>query len=172
MGESFMKKIILLLFVMLISGCNYRTTNLPEDMPEDFSFSVHWEFDGYYDSKTMELKKGYNYDLECECKTQLEMTNDKLKDIYRIIRNAKVDSFSEEIRTKNDESVPSANFVITIQYGNINHTVKLLNSFLNDDMNEYLSGKEVGIAIKDIIENYIINTDEFKSLPENQLLYD
>jgi hypothetical protein len=168
-----MKIMIFLLIVLFISGCTvYRTTNLPEEMPEDFSFSVHWEFDGYYDSKTMELKKGYNYDLECECKTQLELTDAQLKEIYQIIRNAKVDSFSKEIKTKYDESIPSADLVITIQYGNINHTVKLLNSYLNDDMNEYLGGKEVGMAIKEIIENYIINTDEFKSLPENQLYYD
>jgi hypothetical protein len=171
--SDIMKRMTFLLVLFLLCGCTvYRTTNLPEEMPADFSFSVHWGFSGNYDSKTQELKDGFNYDLDCECKTQLELTVAELEEIYQIIRNAKIDSYNKEIMTERFSHTPSADMVITFHCGDIDHSVTLFGAYLTDNMNEYLGGKEVGMAIKEIVQNYIINTEEFKSLPEDQQVFE
>lgn len=168
-------KIIIRLFILVFLlfafvGC--VSSKLPDEMPEDFSFSIYWGFDGEYDSNTKVLSNGFNYDLNIECKTELELSNEQLQEVYEIIKKAKIDIFDEVIKTKHEIGIPSSDLKITISYGNEKYTVTLLNSYLNDDMDKYINGKQVGKAIKQIVENYIISSDEYKSLPENQLLYD
>ena len=165
------KHVLILVFLLFaLVGC--VNSKLPEQMPEDFSFSIYWGFDGEYDSSTKVLSNGFNYDLNIECKTELELSKEQLKEVYEIIKKAKIDTFDEVIKTKYEIARPSSDLKIIISYGNEKYTVTLLHSNLNDDMDKYLNGKQVGKAIKQIVENYIISSDEFKSLPENQLLYE
>lgn len=63
--------IVLLICVFCLVSCDTNMTSLQHEMPEDFSFTLTFGFDGYYDSKTDILKNGYNYDFDCECKTTL-----------------------------------------------------------------------------------------------------
>ena len=169
-----MKKILCLLvlfsLLVLITGC--ARTNLPEEMPDSFAFSINWGFDGKYDSSTKVLSNGYNYDLDVKCKTELNLSKEQLQEIYEIVRNAKIDTYKEKIVTNKRVQSPTSELKITIYYGGEEHSVILLNSYLNDDMSLYLQGEKVGKAIKKIVEEYITSSDEYKSLPENQLTYE
>jgi putative lipoic acid-binding regulatory protein len=148
-----------------------RFSKLPKEMPEDFAFSIKWSYDGKYDSSTKILSKGYNYDLQCECKTELELSKEQLQEIYEIIKEARIDNYNETIRTKFSSRSPNSDLQITISFREEKYSVTLLNSYLSDNMNFYLSGRAVGKAIKKIVQKYITSSDEYKSLPENQLEY-
>ena len=112
-----MKKILvsmfLLVFGLCLLGCDTNMTSLPEEMPDDFSFTLTFGFDGYYDSKTGILKNGYNNELECECKTILYFTEEELKGIYEIFRCYGIDRFDSELKATDQMARPSYNIVIT-----------------------------------------------------------
>ena len=109
-----MKKLlvcVLLLFALCFAGCDTYMTSLPHKMPEDFSFSLTFDFDGYYDSKSGVLKNGYNYDLDRECETTLIFTEEELQEIYSIFLEGSIDRWEEELTV--NKSIPPS-YVIEI----------------------------------------------------------
>lgn len=167
-----MKKIIPILLILLIlclSGCN--TSSLPKEMPDDFSFSIHFDMDGYYDSKTKELKNGYNYDLNQECKTSLTLSNEELKTIYSELRKINIDAIPEDISISPVAPKPHPMPYIEIRYGDYIHKVRMLN-VPNYNTEEWFNYKDFGNVFNNIVEKYIKNKEEYKNLPDNQILYD
>lgn len=146
-------------------------TALPLTMPEDFSFSIHWGFDGYYDSATHELKNGYNEDLACVCKTELILTNEELTEIYRLLRSVKIDTIPEEINAGGLDIVPS--YINYVKY-EINNASKIVYIYNTQDIEieNWSCYKELGYAFDKIVNEYIESSEEYKSLPENQNRYD
>lgn len=167
--EKVFNLLILSIFLFTLIGCD--SYNLPAEMPEDFSFSIRWGTDGKYDSSTKVLSNGYNSDLDVECKTELELSHKELKQIYKIIRKAKIDTYEETIIPDNNWTSPSTDLSISFSYNDKKYSVTLVDSKLSDDMNLYINGREVGEAIKKIVEKYILSSEEYKSLPENQKIY-
>lgn len=170
-----MKKILviifLLTFVFCLVGCDTYITSLPKEMPDDFSFTLTFGFDGYYDSKTGILKNGYNYDLDCECQTTLIFDETKLKEIYGIFLDGAIDKWEDELNVSDILSAPS--YVIRISFSANSQTKNIVisgASFIS--VYEWTSSVRLGKAYYRIVDEYIKNSDEFKSLPENQLLYD
>ena len=49
-----MKKLLLLILFFTLTSCSLFKNSLPEEIPDDFSFSIMWNTDGIssYDSKT------------------------------------------------------------------------------------------------------------------------
>ena len=168
-----MKKIIipilLLLICLCLSGCN--NSNLSKEMPDDFSFSIHFDMDGYYDSKTKELKNGYNYDLDQECKTNLTLSNEELKEIYNKLRKLKFDTIPEDITVSLYPPKPHPVPYVEIRYGDYIHKVTMLN-VPSYNIKEWTSYKNLGNVFNEIVEKYNKNKEEYKNLPDNQILLD
>lgn len=168
-----MKKIIsFILLTSLILLCGCSRLRLPRKMPTDFYFTVSWGFDGHYDSRTKILSKGYNYDLEQECATELVLSEEDLEEIYKIIRRVRIDKEFKEYNPKFFHSSPSPALGLNVFYENQVYSVIVEGAGLNDSMFFYKEGRRIARAIRKIVQNYIINTEEYKSLPENQLFYD
>lgn len=161
---------LVLVCLLFLLGC--ANSDLPKEMPEDFSFSIGWGYDAKYDSKTKLLSNGYNFDMEKACVTELELGEEDLEEIYHIIRKSRIEKYDEVLHPKFVDRLPSADFRLTITYADIKYSVRIENTYLSDNMMFYKEGKGIARAIRKIINDYIINTEEYKSLPENQLVYD
>lgn len=146
---------------------NSIESDLPKEMPEDLSFIVQWNFDGKYDLKTGIIENGYNYDLDVECKTKLILTENEIKEIYKIIRDARIDKVysKKEIETKNKIVTPAPELRITICYGDYEHKIILNNAISTDNLETYVRCKEEAIAIRKIVNNYIVNKEAYINLP-------
>ena len=168
-----MKKLlvcVLLLFALCFAGCDTYMTSLPPKMPEDFSFSLTFDFDGYYDSKSGVLKNGYNYDLDRECETTLIFTEEELQEIYSIFLEGSIDRWEEEL-TVNKSIPPSYVIEITFTANSQTEKVKIYGAS-HIGLDEWETGVRLGKAYYRIVDEYIKNTEEYKSLPPNQNWYD
>ncbi len=168
-----MKKLlvcVLLLFALCFAGCDTYMTSLPHKMPEDFSFSLTFDFDGYYDSKSGVLKNGYNYDLDSECETTLIFTEEELQEIYSIFLEGSIDRWEEEL-TVNKSIPPSYVIEITFTANSQTEKVKIYGAS-HIGLDEWKTGVRLGKAYYRIVDEYIKNTEEYKSLPPNQNWYD
>ena len=168
-----MKKLlvcVLLLFALCFAGCDTYMTSLPHKMPEDFSFSLTFDFDGYYDSKSGVLKNGYNYDLNRECETTLIFTEEELQEIYSICLEGSIDRWEEEL-TVNKSIPPSYVIEITFTANSQTEKVKIYGAS-HIGLDEWETGVRLGKAYYRIVDEYIKNTEEYKSLPPNQNWYD
>ena len=145
-------------------------TSLPHKMPEDFSFSLTFDFDGYYDSKSGVLKNGYNYDLDRECETTLIFTEEELQEIYSIFLEGSIDRWEEEL-TVNKSIPPSYVIEITFTANSQTKKVKIYGAS-HIGLDEWGTGVRLGKAYYRIVDEYIKNTEEYKSLPPNQNWYD
>lgn len=168
-----MKKLlvcVLLLFALCFAGCDTYMTSLPHKMPEDFSFSLTFDFDGYYDSKSGVLKNGYNYDLDRECETTLIFTEEELQEIYSIFLEGSIDRWEEELMV--NKSIPPS-YVIEITFTANSQTEKVkIYGASHIGLDEWETGVRLGKAYYRIVDEYIKNTEEYKSLPPNQNWYD
>ena len=164
------KLLILLCFLVLFfAGCS---TELPDQIPDSFYFEVSWGFVYSYNSKTCELEAGYNIDLDVECKTQLILSDEELNEIYQLIRDNKLDRRTGEINTKKYDCVPLQIVLLRFYIDNQEYMIKLMNTNIYEDYRNYIAGKKQSKVIRQIIFDYIINKDEYKNLPENQLYFD
>lgn len=146
-------------------------TAQPHEMPADFSFTITFGFDGYYDSKTGILQNGYNYDLACECETTLKFSEEELKEIYEIFLEGSIDRWNEELTVSYNLVKPS--YIIDISFTANSETINIRifgASFIG--LNEWENSVELGKAYYKIVDEYIKASDEFKSLPKNQKFYD
>ena len=169
--KKILVSILLFVFSLCLVGCDTNMTSLPQEMPEDFSFTLTFGFDGYYDSKTGALKNGYNHDLGCECVTTLQFSKDELKEIYGIFLDGTIDRWNEKLTVSDNLVEPS--YTIMISFTANNETIKVNiygASFISLD--EWENNVRLGRAYYRIVDEYIKTSEEFKSLPENQLLYD
>ena len=141
------------------------------DMPEDFAFSLTWSFDGYYDSESGYMENGYNYTLNTKCETTMQLTRGELLDIYRIFYNGELFDIAESFSVSDDLVVPS--YAIEISYRIDGKEASFIiggASYITYKRWEVHS--EFGYAYEIVVENYILNSEEFKSLPENENLYE
>lgn len=163
--------ILLLIFALCLVGCDLHRSSLPKEMPDDFSFTLTFGFDGYYNSKTGLLENGYNYDLNAKCQTILIFDKNELKEIYNIFRECAIDKWETELTVSDQMMDPSYDIVITYtENGKTNNITIFGASFISVD--EWTYGTKLGEAYYQIVDDYIISSEEFKSLPENQNLYD
>lgn len=146
-------------------------TALPKDVPNDFSFEITFGFDGRYNSKTGELRNGYNNIQEIECETTLFLGNEKIKEIYALLKDAKIDTMPDNIIASHWFGVPSYNIYIKYSYGDVEKSIVIYGAdFIRNDQWECC--QELANSYYKIINEYIKNTNEFKSLPENTNIYE
>ncbi len=154
----------------ILYTCNICHATKSAPLPADFSFTVTWGFDGYYDSKTGELKNGYNYTLDTACETTLRLNHDELMNIYRILYNAGFLEITEDFRASDQQTDPSYNIKISYTIGEETVAFTIRNaSFLS--YTEWKVHSAFCHAYNQVIVDFIQSSDEFKALPPNQKMY-
>lgn len=170
-----MKKVLLIIFLLTFSiclfGCESDLFIFPQEMPDDFSFTLTFGFDGFYDSKTGVLKNGYNHDLNCECETILLFSKTELKEIYKLFLDSSIDKYDEQLIVSNTSVNPSYNINISFVADNVTKNIVIYGaSYLMAD--EWENSIKLGETYYKIVDEYIKATAEFKSLPPNQKFYE
>ena len=170
-----MKRIIAFTLTVIIislsfAGCVGK--KLPKEMPEDFSFSITWGTFGIssYDSKTGRLVKTKDATVPDDYVTTYILTDDELKNIYNMIRDMEIEDYGEFGAIDFGASDPYLTLSLTVEADGFYKTVTA------DEVSGYNDGNtprakrylEVIRYIRDIL----INTDEWKALPDYEFYYD
>lgn len=152
-------------------GCN--ANSLPEEMPDDFSFSMTWGTFGYssYDSKTGTLVKTTDATNPDDYVTTYILSEEELKTIYNLIRDLNIESYDDEFDSLAfNGSDPHLTLSLTVHTNSMDKTIKA-NEVASYNSTNTIKGKkylDTVKAIRDILEG----TDEWKALPDYEFYYD
>ena len=168
-----MKRIITLVLLLLtLSGCNLFKNTLPEEMPDDFSFAITWNIGGMctYDSKTGILIKHKYATNVAKYTTSYFLTEDELKEIYKLIYDLNIDSCPDEFPYGTFvDADPSSRLSLSVSTKDYSKTVKA------DSVGAYeaftIKGSQYLEVIKGI-RNILTETDAWKALPDYEYLPD
>ena len=170
-----MKKIfyILTLLISLLCICSCNNTSLPKEIPDDFSFKVIWGTYGIssYDSETGTLIKTSDATNPEDYITTYFLTDDELQKIYKLIYDLDIESYPDSLSDKSFSTAnPYMNLKLEVKTENINKTI---NAFKVSDYNSgyNIKTKKYLNVIKSI-RDILINTEEWKALPDYEFLYD
>ena len=171
-----MKKLISLLLAIILlapcfSGCGER--NLPDERPDDFSFTLTWGTYGIssYDSRTGKLVKTREASNPKDYVTYVRLSEEELDFIYQRIRKLRVDSYPDEYDPDPFvTSIPHATLIITVRTGDYEKTINA------DDVSLayeaiFPKGKRF-INTLDSICHILVSTEEWKALPDYEFYYD
>ena len=162
-----MKRIItLFLFLLTLTSCNLFQKSLPEEMPDDFSFSIMWNTDGIstYDSKTgVLIKDKYATNVSLYTTTYF-LTMDELKQIYSLIYDLNIESCPDEFPYGTFvDADPSSRLSLTVSTKDYNKTVKA------NSVGAYESYTIKGAKYLEVIKgirNILTKTEAWKALPD------
>lgn len=139
-------------------------------LPENFSFTLTYGFDLKYDSKTGHLQNGYNYDLGTKCETTLIFDREELMNIYRILYNGNLTEIREDFDATDQLVIPS--YTINIGYTIGEETVEFrIDGASYVSYSEWLVYPEFCYAYKKVVQDFILDSEEYKSMPPNQNIY-
>ncbi|MBR2024489.1 MAG: hypothetical protein IKA02_01630 [Clostridia bacterium] len=172
-----MKKIIalflLLTVVVFTFGCNNDVVDdtLPEEMPDDFYFTLSWGAFGRssYDSKTGKLvKDSYVYDVD-NFSTTYYLSDYEMKYIYDMIRDLHLEQYPDEF-DDNDfiTSDPYLTYSLSVEGGGFYKTVKANEvgiAYLEDSAGKTKKAKDYLKTIDEIV-NILTRTDEWNELSD------
>lgn len=170
-----MKKFALILaFLMLLTsltGCANKI--LPKECPDDFSFSLTWGAYGTssYDSRTGKLVKTTDATNPEEYVTYLHLSDKTLEYFYGLLRDLDVESFPDEYDPdRHTMCTPSSALTVTVRAGGRTKTVRV------DDMAAsriaYIGKCKKYIETCTAIRDFLMQTEEWKALPEYEFFYD
>ncbi len=149
---------------------------MPEEMPEDFSFSLQWNTHGIssYDSQTGLLVKTRDVVERApeEYQATLVLPEEQLTEIYGLLRDLGLESYPERFdinsRFKCD---PSMTLGVTVRWGEKQHTVTCTDVAFYEDASASLRGQQFLTAHRQIME-ILIATPEWAALPEYEVYYE
>ncbi|MBQ8293725.1 MAG: hypothetical protein IJX78_08000 [Bacilli bacterium] len=140
--------------VIKLKSYDKTTTRLPEEMPEDFVFSIACYTDEKLIFSTSKNKLVYN-----EKETEFVISKEGLSEIYQIVREIEIDKLPYAINAKND---PYEEIIIYVKVNGVAESISIWGEDLIDF--EWKSFRELGKTIEELINNYIKNTEEFKKI--------
>ena len=161
-----MKKLLLLILLLTLASCSLFKNSLPEEIPDDFSFSIMWNTDGIssYDSKTGILIKDKYATNPNEYTTTYFLTEDELKEIYSLILELNIDSCPDEFPYGTFvDADPSSKLSLTVSTKNYSKTVKA------NSVGAYEAFTKTGEDYLEVIKgirNILMETAEWKALPD------
>ncbi len=141
-------------------------------VPEDFSFALTWNCYGVssYDSQTGKLVKTTDATNPDDYVTKYQLTDEDKENIYNLLESLDVNSFPDVYTPNNGMSKPSMTLVLTVR---INGTVKTITaeniafSFVSEDE----KGQQF-LSVCEAISNRLTATEEWKALPDYEVLYE
>ena len=140
-------------------------------MPEDFAFTLTFGFDGYYNSETGHMENGYNYTLDTKCETTMQLTRSELLDIYRIFYNGELFDITENFAVSDIWADPSYLIEISYKVEGIETGFKISGASYGT-YKDWEVHPEFGYAYEKVVEDYILSSEEYNSMPPNENAYD
>ena len=170
-----MKKFALILALLMLLtplvGCGEKL--LPEERPDDFSFSLVWGAYGTssYDSRMGKLVKTTDATNPEDYVTYLQLSDETLDYFYRLLRDLDVEDYPDEYDPDpHTMCSPSSALSITVRAGGRTKTVRV------DDMAAsriaYIGKCKKYIETCTAIRDFLMQTEEWKALPEYEFFYD
>lgn len=179
-----MKRIVALfmlsIMVLFAFGCGNDEYNdskiLPNEIPEDFSFTISWGVFGRssYDSKTGKLVKTTDATNPDEYITTYNLSNYELKCIYNLLCELHMESYPNEMDEKDFiMSDPYCKYSLSVEGGGFSKTITANQVGLSsiEDVGKTKKAKNYLEVIDEIVE-ILTGTDEWKALPDYEFLYD
>lgn len=155
----------------ILYKCFYCDARKTVALPKDFSFTLTWSFDGYYNSETGLLRNGYNEDLGVKCETTLFLDHLELMNIYRILYNGNFLNIEESFFASDYFFEPSYTIKFSYKLDDKEVSFSIWEaSFLT--YTEWKINSEFAYAYFKVIKDFIKSSEEYKSLPPNTNLYD
>ena len=170
-----MKKfdLILVLLMLLTSlvGCGEKL--LPEERPDDFSFSLVWGVYGTssYDSRTGKLVKTTDATNPEDYVTYLRLSDEMLDYFYRLLRDLDVEDYPDEYDPDpHTMCTPSSALTVTVRAGGKTKTVKV-GDMAASRISLIGKSKRYVETCTDI-RDLLMESDEWTALPEYEFFYD
>lgn len=142
--------------------------------PGSFSFTLTWGCYGIssYDSKTGKLVKTTDATHPEDYITTYKLTGEERKQIYDWIMDLQVTDYPDVYNPHKDGlmSSPSMTLILSVQTDTLQKTIRAENIALN-----YEAGNKKGQKFLDVcyaISHLLMETEEWKALPEYEVFYD
>ena len=155
---------------------DYRgLVNLAEKGTDDqsYSFSLTWNTYGIssYDSRTGTLVKTCDATEPEDYKTNLKLTERQYSEIWKLIRELDIESYPDEYNPHGKGvSTPYMTLILSVKADGIDKTVTVKETMLSYEANNKKGQKFLDTCKG--IEEILTETEEWKSLPEYEFLYD
>lgn len=165
----------LMLCTIVFSGCTKKIDSSKVILPDDFTFSITWGVYGIssYDSETKTLVKTTDATHPEDYITTLELSEDVLKDIYiKLTKEIDIFSYSDKYNPFPYESTPTQTIMISVKADGKSKTVTCKNIAFGEP-EDAIGGKGKRFIEKtDEITSILMNTEEWKGLPDYEFGYD
>ncbi len=143
------------------------------DNVEEFSFSLTWDVYGLssYDSKTGTLIKAKEATNPKDYATHLELSIEERAEIWKLIKELDIESYPDEYNPHgNGVSTPYMTLILSVKVGDVDKTVTVPETVLSYETTDKKGQKFLDTCkgIRDVL----IETEEWKSLPDYEFLYD
>ena len=139
----------------------------------DFEFSLTWGTYGYssYDSTTGELIKSKDATNQKDYTTTLNLTKQQYSAVWKLIENLDIESYPDEYNPHGKGvSTPYMVLILSVKTDEFEKTVTVKETILS-----YETKNKKGQKFLDTckgIRDILMQTDEWKSLPEYEFLYE
>lgn len=149
----------------------------PDNMPEDFSFSLQFNVMGccYYDSAKDELCGGAHEDDPEKYTTSFHMSEEQLSEVYRMIAEMDISSYPRDYDPINDPESetmvgcdPEEILVLTVRAGGIEKSVHAKPAYMDEGYDER---SQAFLDVCRYIEDILYDSEEWKALPDNKILF-
>ena len=144
-----------------------------EDTSSDFYFSVTWGVFGIssYDSKTGKLVKTTDATHPEDYVTEYFLTDAEREEIRAILTDLDIENLGEFDYDDFGLSDPHLSLSLTVKMGDIDKTVNIPEAEIGYDGGRTPKAKKLLSAIE-AIRDILVNTDEWKALPDYEFYYD
>ena len=179
-----MKRIVALfmlsIMILFAFGCGNEEYNdskiLPNEMPEDFSFTISWGVFGKssYNSKTGILVKTTDATNPDDYITTYNLSNYEMKFIYNLLCELHMEAYPNEIDEKDFVmSDPYCKYSLSVECDGFSKTITANQVGLSsiEEAGKTKKAKKYLETIDEIVE-ILTGTDEWKALPDYEFLYD
>lgn len=171
-----MKKSIALLMclslVVLLSACQSEKESMGS--LDSFSFSLTWDVYGIssYDSKTGKLVKTTDATHPENYVTTYQLTAEQKQEIYDLIANLNVSKYPDTYNPHGNgaSSEPPMTLILSVSTDTVQKTITAKNIVIT-----YESDNRKGQKFLDVcktIRDMLMETEEWKALPEYEFFYD
>lgn len=155
----------------ILYTCHICSATKTVSLPNDFSFSLTYGFDLYYDSKTGYLENGYNYELGTKCETTLILDHNELMNIYRILYNGSLLEINDDFYAT--DRIQSPSYTIKISYIIDGEAVEFrILGASGTTYSKWDVYSEFCYAYEKVVRDFITSSEEYKALPPNHNVYD
>lgn len=168
---------------------NFVGSSKPDDLPDNelhdgngvagmqsngFSFNLTWGCYGIssYDSETGILVKTNDATNPEEYVTTYYLTEEEKKQIYNLITDLDMEKYPDEYNPHNDGvmSSPSMTLVLSVKNGDFQKTIMAEDIALTYECDN-VKGQKFLYTCK-MIQDILVETEEWKELPEYEFFYD